>query len=187
MEFRLFAAAAAVLLALRLGAQWWARGSRPAGPVRGRLSVIAWFWLYCALLGAALLRVHQTGEVAWAGVAVIGLALLLRLAGLVALRGRYHEAIALQDDHSVVRHGVYRALRHPLHLSLLLEMAGLALLTGALWSVACVAVTLAVLLDRNRSEERVLLAELGEDYADYLRGPAWDLVDLLPGSVLDER
>ena len=175
-----FLIALAVLLLLRLGAQWWARGPAAVGGLRGRPSVVLWFVVYCVLLAGAVLAIHRSGEVKMTGAAMLLLSLALRFAGLHALRGHYHEAIAVQEHHGVVRSGVYRFLRHPLHLALLGESGALALLWGGLWALPLVLLMLVVLLHRNLQEEAVLVESLGAPYRDYCRGGAWDLIDLLP-------
>lgn len=142
--------------------------------------MVLWFLTYLALLAGALFEIHRSGEADRVGVVLLVSSLALRFAGLHALRGHYHEAIALQSGHRVVRSGVYRFLRHPLHLALLAEAGALALLSGRLWTLPCWLVMLVVLLHRNHQEEAVLCESLGPPYRDYLAGGAWDLIDLLP-------
>lgn len=177
----LFYIVAASLLLLRLAAQWWARGPAPAAPARGRASVVLWFVTYVALLAGAVAEVHRSGSAAWSGVALFSASLALRFAGLHALQGHYREAIAVHEEQGVVRSGVYRFLRHPLHLALLGESCALAVLWGRWFGLPLVIVMLLVLLQRNGEEEAVLRDGLGAPYRDYCESGAWDLIDLLPG------
>lgn len=97
----------------------------------------------------------------------------------IATLGRYFRPIVhLQEGHRVVRNGPYRVLRHPAYSGLLLALCGFSLPFANLASIvvynACV---LAGVLYRIRVEERVLIAGLGDEYADYMR----DTRRLVPG------
>ncbi|MGE0707977.1 MAG: isoprenylcysteine carboxylmethyltransferase family protein [Planctomycetota bacterium] len=186
---RLPLGALALPLAALLGARLWAqhrlKQQAPLqAPARGWPSVVSWFLIFVALIGAALLAAAR-GELTPAryalGFALVLPSLALRAAALRAIGGWYHEGIAVRVGQQVVREGVYRRLRHPLHLALLVEMAGLATWAGSALPWAGVLLALGIALARNHGEERAMLRALGAPYRAYLAGPAWDLVDLLPG------
>ncbi|MEW6283733.1 MAG: isoprenylcysteine carboxylmethyltransferase family protein [Candidatus Eremiobacterota bacterium] len=96
------------------------------------------------------------------GLAAVGLAMLLAGQAL-----RYHASRSLGWRWSVriytvpglplVRHGLYRYLRHPIYLGVALELAGTPLIHGAwLTSLAFSLLNAAVLRVRIRAEERAL-------------------------------
>lgn len=104
-------------------------------------------------------------------------ALLLLLAG-VAVRwhavltlGRFFSVVvAVQPGHRVVQAGLYRYIRHPSYLGVLLGLLGGALaLHNALSLVALLLPVTLALVYRMRVEEAVLLEALGEDYRGYCR------------------
>ncbi|MBL4847235.1 MAG: hypothetical protein JKY65_17080 [Planctomycetes bacterium] len=172
-----------VLLLVRLLAQERLKRRAPVeGPARGWVSVWTWFALYLGLLALALRAAWSGLDVPTFGVGLgaVALAYALRGAALCEIAGWYHEGIAVRAGQTVVQSGVYRRLRHPLHLSLLVECLGLAVWAGSATGWGAVIVVLAVLVWRNRDEEAALLERLGRRYADYLRTPAWDLIDLVP-------
>jgi protein-S-isoprenylcysteine O-methyltransferase Ste14 len=70
----------------------------------------------------------------------------------------------------LVTSGAYRISRNPGYLGMALAYAGTALLFGALWPFATLALTL-VLIDRGviRREERNLERTFGAEYRDYKR------------------
>ncbi len=174
----------ALLLAARLWAQRRLKRRAPlVTPPRGHLSVVAWLLLFLVTLASAV-------EAAWAGrvspgrlgagLGLIASALALRAVALARLGAWYHEGIAVREGHRVVRDGIYRYLRHPLHLALVVEMAGLAALGGQAAGALATALAVGVLLVRNLAEERALSRALGDPYREYLATRAWDLVDVIP-------
>jgi protein-S-isoprenylcysteine O-methyltransferase Ste14 len=76
--------------------------------------------------------------------------------------------LELREKHQLVTHGVYRWVRHPMYLALLLYSAGQALavpnwLVGPSYGVAMIL----LLALRMGPEERMMLEEFGNDYKVY--------------------
>lgn len=77
--------------------------------------------------------------------------------------------LEVREKHQFVTHGVYRWVRHPMYLSLIVYSAGQALvlpnwLAGASYGVAMVL----LFAFRVRPEERMMLDEFGKDYEAYM-------------------
>jgi protein-S-isoprenylcysteine O-methyltransferase Ste14 len=85
----------------------------------------------------------------------------------------------IQDDrgHSVVRSGPYRYVRHPMYISLIILMPGVALLLGSWWALAPAGMIAILFVIRTGLEDRMLREELPgyQDYASSVR------YRLLPG------
>jgi protein-S-isoprenylcysteine O-methyltransferase Ste14 len=89
----------------------------------------------------------------------------------VASLGRYWSSqLELRAGHGLVTCGPYRYLRHPAYLSNLLDLVGVAVLFGAVCTLAWVAVVqpLLILLRIDR-EERMLCGRFGPAYDAYRR------------------
>ena len=89
----------------------------------------------------------------------------------IAVLGRFFSlTVRVAEDHRVVVKGPYRLIRHPSYTGVLITFIGLAL---AVQSSGALLVLLAVFGVsygyRMRVEERVLLSELGQDYAEYVK------------------
>lgn len=105
---------------------------------------------------------------AWGGVFVAALGLLLRVASMRQLGARFSPLIALQREHALETTGWYARVRHPGYLGSLLASLGAALAFGnwvalPLWGLMVVAQWL-----RVRREERLLAAHFGEPWARYV-------------------
>ena len=116
---------------------------------------------------------------------LLGVSLLLLVAGLairwtaILTLGRFFStSVAIQQDHRLVRTGLFRLVRHPSYSGLLLLFLGMALSFGNWLSFAVIVLPfLAALLHRIRLEESSLVEALGQDYVEYCRSTK----RLLPG------
>ena len=78
--------------------------------------------------------------------------------------------VRVAEDHRVIDKGPYRLVRHPSYSGVLITFIGLSL---AVQSLGALLVLLSVFVVsygyRMRVEEKALLAELGEDYSNYMK------------------
>lgn len=105
----------------------------------------------------------------------------VRIAALRELGDNYDYRIAILANHRVVDTGVYRFLRHPLHLGTIQQIVGLACFApvwlGGLLMVAAIATALYL----NRLEDQILLNSLAAYRAYYDR--TWDIVDIMAPKI----
>lgn len=87
----------------------------------------------------------------------------------IAALGRFWSLhVEIRDNHEFVRSGPFRFVRHPAYFSMILELAALALICNALWTLAIVPlVFIPVLYLRIRIEEDALIEKFGQAYAEY--------------------
>jgi protein-S-isoprenylcysteine O-methyltransferase len=104
-----------------------------------------------------------------------GIALVL-LAGGIALRwvailtlGKFFTTdVTIQNDHRLIRTGLYRHVRHPSYSGALLAFLGMAVAFGNWLSMIAILVPiLAAFVNRIRVEEASLVEALGEEYIEY--------------------
>ena len=79
-------------------------------------------------------------------------------------------SLEVRENHQLIKHGIYRWVRHPMYLSLLIYSAGQALVIPN-WLV-CPSYFVAMFLIfalRLRPEERMMRDEFGPDYEAYQR------------------
>ena len=89
----------------------------------------------------------------------------------IAVLGRFFSLnVRVVDDHQVVEKGPYRLVRHPSYTGVLFTFIGLSL---AVQSLGALLVLLAIFIVsfgyRMRVEEKTLLTELGDRYANYMK------------------
>lgn len=150
-------------LAISLGAAVPILGFVLAMKANSSWGMIAPHWFRSAVL---------PGEpaVGWAGVVVAAGGVALRLWAVLTLRERYTRTLLVQDEHPIERGGPYRWVRHPGYLGSLLVLNGIALACGN-WITLFVSLvaTLTAYAYRIKVEDEMLVATLGDSYAQYRR------------------
>ena len=82
-----------------------------------------------------------------------------------------HSLAVLPGTDRLVTHGVYRYLRHPIYIGVILTLGGLFLACGSTICLIYVFVVVVPLnIFRARAEEVVLQEQLGEAYQQYRAG-----------------
>jgi protein-S-isoprenylcysteine O-methyltransferase Ste14 len=100
---------------------------------------------------------------------------VLRLWPVFVLGHRFSGLVAIQPGHELVVSGVYRVIRHPSYLGLLVNSLGWALAFRSGVGVVLSALLIPPLIARIHAEERLLRAQFGSDYDSY-RNRTWRLI-----------
>lgn len=116
-------------------------------------------------------------RVRWLGVALYVAGGALRIWPVFVLGRRFSGLVAIQPGHTLVTDGIYRRVRNPSYLGLIVSSVGWALAFRSIVGVLLVALMLAPLVVRIRSEEALLRAQFGAEYDAYC-ARSWRL---LPG------
>lgn len=98
---------------------------------------------------------------------VIGFAVCLVAA--VTLRRSYSPTLVVKEDHKLTTHGLYRSVRHPFYLGLLMVSVGVPTFVSSLHGLLIVLAMIPLLLNRIRIEERMMIDEYGDAYLAYRR------------------
>lgn len=108
--------------------------------------------------------------IAWVGVIVGALGLLVRLWSVLTLRDRYTRTLLTGNDHALERGGPYRFVRHPGYLGSLFCLNGIAVASGdLLTAIVSIAVTGTAYAYRIHVEDAMLIARFGASYESYCR------------------
>ena len=113
--------------------------------------------------------------VRWLGVVLAAIGGGLRIYPVFVLGRRFSGLVAIQPGHALVTTGIYRHVRNPSYLGLLVSSLGWALAFRSIPGILLALCLLPPLIARMRSEERLLQSQFGEDYAAYRRR-TWRLV-----------
>jgi protein-S-isoprenylcysteine O-methyltransferase Ste14 len=138
------------------------------------LLTIAWgafflplIWVATPLLAFADYPLHLAPLLAGSLCLVLGLWLFHR--SHADLGTNWSITLQVREKHQLVTHGVYRWIRHPMYLSLLIYSVGQALvLPNWLAGPSYGAAMLLLIGLRLWPEERMMLEEFGKDYEAYM-------------------
>jgi protein-S-isoprenylcysteine O-methyltransferase Ste14 len=129
------------------------------GGMLGGLELVHW---QAASVGAAQWPLFV------AGLVLMAAGIFLRQWAIFVLGRFFTVDVRIHPDQTVIDRGPYRWVRHPAYTGLVLFFVGVGLALGNWASLIVLAlVPTAGLLVRIHSEERALLAGLGEDYRRY--------------------
>jgi len=146
-------------------------------------------WVLLPLIGVGLILPWLTayldrhnvwvwgGEtVRWVGVIVTLAGGVLRMAPVFILGRRFSGLVAIQPNHTLKTDGLYRFIRHPSYLGLVVCTFGWALVFRCLVpGLILTAVIVLPLIARMNSEERLLIDQFGDEYSAYKKR-TWRLV-----------
>jgi protein-S-isoprenylcysteine O-methyltransferase Ste14 len=96
----------------------------------------------------------------------------------IALGKQFSIQVTLQQGHQLITGGIYRYLRHPRYLGIMLFNAGIALLFRSWLGLILAAGLVAVLLWRIADEEAFMQAEFGAEWQEYCKR-SWRLVPFI--------
>jgi protein-S-isoprenylcysteine O-methyltransferase Ste14 len=107
--------------------------------------------------------------VRWLGVALFAGGGALRMWPVFVLGRRFSGLVAIQHGHTLVTGGIYRIIRHPSYLGMLINSLGWALAFRSGVGVMLTVLTTVPVVARIRSEEALLRSQFGEEYDAYRR------------------
>jgi predicted kinase/protein-S-isoprenylcysteine O-methyltransferase Ste14 len=110
-----------------------------------------------------------------AGLALFVVGQVVMSWALIALGRQFSLEVTIQEDHRLITRGLYRHLRHPRYLGIVLFTLGLALVFRSGVGLALVGGVTLVLLWRIRDEELLLHREFGAEWEAYARR-SWRLL-----------
>jgi protein-S-isoprenylcysteine O-methyltransferase Ste14 len=113
----------------------------------------------------------------WLGIAIFAAGGVLRLWPVFVLGRRFSVLVAIQSGHTLVTTGIYRLIRHPSYLGLLLTALGWAFGFRSGVGLLLLALLIPPLLRRIHAEERLLDMQFGDEYRAYVKRTS----RLLPG------
>jgi protein-S-isoprenylcysteine O-methyltransferase Ste14 len=100
---------------------------------------------------------------------------VLRIWPVFVLGRRFSGLVAIQPGHELVTSGIYKVIRNPSYLGLLVNALGWALAFRSVVGVLLTVAMLVPLVARMNSEEALLAARFGAEYDAY-RQRTWRLI-----------
>src|SRR5215467_10042683 len=138
-----------------------------------------WVWLVIAyfllLYGPQMpyplnLRiVPHVAPTAWAAAILCATGLAFALWARVTLGRNWSGIVTLKEGHELVKHGPYRFVRHPIYTGILTMFFATALALGHLAGFAATLLMFVSFWIKLRDEEKLMLQQFPEQYADYRR------------------
>ncbi len=168
----LIAVASVLAMILRLDLDVLKRGRLPVANqsfTLGALAVasLALIWFLPFADRRHILSIYRSAAFRDAGLLLCTVGMVVRILAMARLGKQFSAYATLQENHELVRSGIYAYVRHPLYLSLLLAAPGFALVFGSALVWPILAVTATFVTIRIRNEDALLKQEFGETFEQY--------------------
>lgn len=105
----------------------------------------------------------------WIGVVVLALACMMLVWTFVSLGRNLTDTVVTRQQHTLVLHGPYRWIRHPLYDSAALLTVAISVITANWFLLTTGVVILGLLVTRTTTEEDNLVARFGDSYRSYAK------------------
>jgi len=107
--------------------------------------------------------------VSLAGLVLLLVGSALRVQARRLLGEYFSPVVRILPEHRLIRHGVYKYIRHPGYLGELLLYFSVPLLFHSLYGFFVMVFLIPLILYRIRVEEKMLIEKFGDEYRDYMR------------------
>ncbi|MFH1664811.1 MAG: isoprenylcysteine carboxylmethyltransferase family protein [Candidatus Omnitrophota bacterium] len=148
---------------------------KPAAYVLYGWTFKAPFYVYLLIIFCSIMEFLLTVRtidlaVSSAGIVSFVLGAVLRKKAMADLGDNWGLYTEIKKGHELVCGGVYKYLKHPYYLAVILELSGACLVANAYWSFMLVFLVQGVILAaRIVLEEKMLTGYFGEKYVSYRR------------------
>jgi len=102
------------------------------------------------------------------GLAVFVVGIIIRWVSIIQLNKEFTVDVAIIKNHQLKTNGMYKYLRHPSYLGLLLICFGLAIAMNSILSFIVITITVSFAMNyRIKAEENILMKQFGKVYENY--------------------
>ncbi len=111
----------------------------------------------------------QNKLIAYVGLGIMLVGMIVRWKSIMQLKKDFTVDVAITESHQLQTDGMYKNMRHPSYLGLLLVGIGLAIAMNSIVSVLVISIVFYfAIMYRIKVEERILLNEFGNSYKKYI-------------------
>jgi protein-S-isoprenylcysteine O-methyltransferase Ste14 len=141
---------------------------------RDRLFLIPGFivWTLVLIISFGNLRApffSLTSPMNVAGIVLFIIGLTIRVSAAVTLNKSYSPTLEVRDDHRLVKHGVYKYIRHPIYTGVFVGVLATPVYTSSLLGFLIALMTVPLFTYRMGVEEKMLTDEYGDEYREYMK------------------
>lgn len=135
--------------------------------------VLFWITIPLSLTAGFFLANRMVWSMLNIWIAIFGLTIFIagiaiRWISIIQLNKEFTVDVAIIKNHHLKTEGMYKYLRHPSYLGLILICFGLAIAMNSIGSFAVIVIPVSLALNyRMKTEENILVKQFGKDYEDY--------------------
>jgi protein-S-isoprenylcysteine O-methyltransferase Ste14 len=103
------------------------------------------------------------------GLVMVVAGMVIRFVAIATLKRNFSGALRIRADHTLVKNGIYKWVRHPAYLGAILLFAGIPVMLSSLLGFLVMLLLVPYLLHRIKLEEKMMIERFGKEYEDYMR------------------
>lgn len=92
-----------------------------------------------------------------------------RLQATRTLGEYFSPVVRILPEHKLIKHGIYRHLRHPIYLGSMLAFFSVPFIFHSLYGLLVTALAIPFILHKIQVEEQMLIEKFGDEYTDYVK------------------
>jgi protein-S-isoprenylcysteine O-methyltransferase Ste14 len=110
-----------------------------------------------------------------AGALLFFIGLAIRVSAAASLNRSYSATLEIRDDHRLVKHGLYKYIRHPIYTGLFLGVLAVPVYASSPLGFLIALMAIPLVIYRMGVEEKMLSEEYGDEYLEYMKA-TWRLI-----------
>ena len=138
------------------------------------LALLATFWDLWQFQG----MIFHFNSISLIGFIFFIFGVVLRAVGRLTLGRYYAYGLRMLPDHTLVSHGIYKYVRHPISLAAILYSLGIPLIFSSAYGFAIMLLIIPLILYRLRIEEHMLIEKFGDEYKEYMK-KTWKMIPFI--------
>jgi len=128
-------------------------------------SLLVTAWDFVQLQG----MIYRFGVVNTLGLILFLTGVVMRRVGKKTLGKYYSYGLRTLPNHKLIKHGIYRHIRHPISLAAIIYNIGIPLFFSSLYGFILMLGLIPLTLYRIKIEEKMLIEKFGDEYGEYMK------------------
>jgi len=113
--------------------------------------------------------IYRLGIVNAVGLSLFSSGVSMRIVARKTLGKYFSSGLKTPQKHELIKHGIYRYIRHPAYLGSLMLSPGIPLFFSSLYGFVLMLGLIPCFLYRIKIEEKMLIEEFGDEYRNYMK------------------
>jgi len=113
--------------------------------------------------------IYRFGIVNVVGLVLFLIGIVIRSAGKRTLGKYYSSRLRTLPNHRLIKHGIYKHVRHPFYLGVIIHSIGIPMVFSSLYGFLLMLGLIPLILYRIKIEEKMLIEKFGDEYREYVK------------------
>ncbi len=103
------------------------------------------------------------------GATIFIVGMIITVSAQMTLKRNYSGTLRIRDGHTLITHGIYSHVRHPVYTGVILRAIAIPIYTTSLPGLLIALLGIPLFNYRIGNEEKMLIQEFGDQYTEYIK------------------